>query len=392
MSIDPLVPHEQAAAQVDDWTPVGFDGFRFVARIVRRWRLIVGVTALSALIALAFALTRKPFFESRAAFLPPARDVSSSGQIAAYSLFAPSMQAATYMGFLKSSSVQRDVVARLNLMKTYGVSDTESAEAILQGGSFFDATQEGIVTIRAQASTPKLAADLANAYLLSVHDLTQKMAEQSLTQRSAFYADQLRQSRQALEQAEASLQANQEKGGILDAGSATQVAISAQARLQAAIQAAEVQLSSLLQSNTEASPAVVRARSEVAELRSQLARQSGKTGLGGHGVEAGGALPALAIQAVRRTREVREREAVYEALLHQTELNHMGQEDPGPELQVIDVATPPKRKAGPGRMRYLIGGTLAGFLLSLFWAASATWLIRMGGKLRLAVKAPGANH
>ena len=382
---------DQEAPHAEDWTPVRFDAFRFLVRIVRRWRFIAGITLCTALLGLAYALTRKPYFEARASFLPPAHDASSS-PMSAFNLFGPSLQAATYMGFLKSSTVQQDVAKRLRLDSVYKVRDVETAGAIVGGFSKFDATQEGIVTIKAQASTPRLAADIANAYLLAVHDLTQHMAEQSLSERAIFYAKQLKQSRQALEQSEASLQANQEKGGIFDSGSAAQVSVSAQARLQAAIQAAQVQLSSLLQSNTEASPAVIRARSEVAELRSQLAQQSGSTRRNGRGIEAGGALPGLAIEATRRTREVREREAVYEALLRQTEINHMGQEDPGPELQVIDMATPPQRKAGPGRMRYLVGGTLAGFLLAVFWAAAATWLARMAGKLRMAMQMTGTNH
>lgn len=373
----------------DDWTPVRFEGMRLVVRVLKRWRMIVATTLIFATLSLAFALTRKPFFEAKASFLPPARDASPS-PLSAFSLFSPSLQAATYLGFLKSSTVQHDVVTRLNLIKIYRVRDADAAASIVGGHTTVDSTQEGIITIKVQADTPKLAADLANAYLLAVHNLTQKMAEQSLTERAAFYTDQLRQSRQALEQAEAALQSNQEKGGILDPSSAAQVSISSQARLQASIQAAQVQLSSLLQSNTEASPAVIRAQSELAELRSQLARQAGAAAASGRGVEAGRALPGLAIQAARRTREVREHEAVYEGLLRQTELNHMGQEDPGPELQIIDVATPPLRKAGPGRLRYLIGGTFAGFLLSVMWAAGAPWTARMAGRLRLALHAAGS--
>ena len=370
----------------DDWSPVRFDGFRFLVRILRQWPLIASFTFLFALAGLFYALTRKPFFEARASFLPPARDIASAGQTNPFNLFAPSMQSATYMGFIRSSTVQHDVAKRLDLMRVYKVPDADTAAAIVGGKSTVDSTQDGIITIKTQADTPKLAADIGNAYLVAVYDLTRKMSEESLRQRASFYADQLSQSRRALEQAEASLQTNQERGGVLDPSGSTQVAIATQARLLAAIQAAEVQLSSLLQSNTETSPAVVRARSEVGELRAQLARQSGKSGGSARGIEAGGALPGLTIEAVRRSREVKEREAVYESLLRQTELNHMGQEDPGPQLQVIDVATPPLRKAGPGRLRYLVGGTAFGLFASLLYAALADWARGMLRKARTALR------
>ena len=377
---------EALPPQEEDWTPVRFDGLLFVARILRRWRFIALWTLVFAMLGLAYALTRKPFFEANASFLPPVRDIATTGQMNPFNLFAPNLQAATYMGFLKSSTVRHNIVEQLNLVSVWQARDEDVAADIVGASTTVDATQDGIVTIKTKAATPKLAADMANAYLNAVHALTRRMADESLRQRSSFYADQLSQSRRSLEEAEAALQANQERGGILDPVGSTQTAIAAQARLQATIQTAEVQLSSLRQSNTDESPAVIRAKTEVAELRAQLAQQSVKAAASARGVEAGGALPGLTIEAARRTRDVREQEAVYESLLRQTEANHMGQEDPGPQVQVIDVATVPKRKAGPGRLKYLVVGTGLGFVSSLLWVAAGNWLITFSRRMHDAMR------
>ncbi len=387
MTTEPAL-HTQAAAMHDDWTPVRFDGFQFLLRILRQWKFIAVCTVLAALLSLTYALSRKPFYTAKASFLPPERDLATSGP--AITFFAPSLQNATFLGFLQSSTVLHDVVNRLDLVEVYHAPDADAAAAILSGNSKPDVAQNGIVSIEAQADTPQLAADIANAYLQAVHDLTQKMSEESLSQRVSFYTGQLQQSRRSLEQAEAELQANQERGGILDPTGSTQLAISNQARLLTAIQQAQVQLSSLRQSNTESSPEVVRARSQLDELRSQLAQQSAKSGTAARGLQAGGALPGLTIEASRRVRDVREREAVYEALLKQTELTQMNETDPGPQLQVIDRARVPRRKAGPGRMKYLLIGTAAGFFLSFLWAAAGGWIRGFGRRVWVSLQREGA--
>jgi tyrosine-protein kinase Etk/Wzc len=209
-----------------------------------------------------------------------------------------------------------------------------------------------------------------------------------VTQRGEFYNDQVKAARSSLEAAESQLLANQEQGGILDPQGALQVSMSTEARLQASIQAAEVELSALAQSQTEQSPEVVRLRSRIGELRSQLAQQSSRPEQQHvRGVQAGGAIPRLSIEAMRRRRDVQERETIYEALLRQADYTKLNAEDPGPQLQVIDGAITSKHKAGPNRALMVMIGIFLGLALSTLWAAVEPTLRLNYARLRTETKA-----
>ncbi len=377
-----------------EWEATRFELIPFLARILRRYRMIAGVTIVCALIALAYAATRKPYFEGRATFLPPQRDASilsgaGGGILLGGGLFG-AQQSAMYIGFLNSRSVQEDVVQRAHLMDRLHLNDPDLARAVLMGESKFDMETNGVITVLIHDGEAQRSADIANAYLGALYDLNKRISQTAVTQRGEFYNDQVAAARASLEAAEKQLVANQEEGGILDPNGALQVSMSTEARLQASIQSAEVELRALLQSQTEQSPEAVRLRSRITELQSQLAQQSSKPGQRQRdvrGVEAGGAIPRLSIEANRRRRDVLEREAIYEAILRQADYTKLNAEDPGPQLQVIDRAVTQKRKAGPKRVLIVEIGTILGFVLSVLWAASEPVLRSTYVHLRAEMKA-----
>jgi tyrosine-protein kinase Etk/Wzc len=374
-----------------EWEPKRFDMIAGVARILRRYRMIAAVTGVIALLALAYAMTRKPYFEGVATFMPPQRDASvfgaaSGGLFLGGGLFG-AQQSAMYVGFLNSRSVQEDVVKRAHLMERFKIKDPDAARGMVASESKFDMQTNGVITVLIHDGEAQRAADIANAYLAALYDLNKRISQMSVTQRGEFYNDQVKAARVSLEAAETQLLANQEQGGILDPQGALQVSMSTEARLQASIQAAEVELSALTQGQTEQSPEVVRLRSRIGELRSQLAQQSSKPGQHVRGVQAGGAIPRLSIEAMRRRRDVQEREAIYEALLRQADYTKLNAEDPGPQLQVIDSAVTNKYKAGPNRARIVIIGMFVGLTLSCLWAAAEPTLRANYARLRVATQA-----
>ena len=214
------------------------------------------------------------------------------------------------------------------------------------------------------------------------------MSAASVAQRSEFYNQELAQARNALEQAEANLIATQQRIGILEPNSTTQLAISTEARLQASIQAAEVQLAILRQSQTDSNPEVVRQLSQLSQLRAQLAQQQAAVSGASARADAGkGTLPQQSLESVRSGRAVREREAVYETLLRQSDVTRLSETDPGPLLQVIDTAIVPLRKAGPDRRFMIMAGTLLGLVAGILYAASRGAFLTTYTRLRSRMRA-----
>jgi tyrosine-protein kinase Etk/Wzc len=376
----------------EEWAPRHFDLITLLARLARRFRMIAAVTLAFAILAGAYAFYKKPVFQARATFLPPQRDVSLAGGLGGGGLLLGgglfgAQQSAMYIGFLNSRSVQEDVVQRSHLVDRFRVKEPDAASGILGGESKFDMETNGVITILIKDKDPQRSADIANAYLGALYDLNKRISQTTVAQRGEFYNEQVSTARASLEAAEAQLVKNQEKGGILDAAGALQVSMSTEARLQASIQSAEVELSALLQSQTEQSPEAVRLRSRIGQLRSQLSQQSGSPDAHERGIQAGGAIPRLSIEAARRKRDVMEREAVYESILRQADYTRLSSEDPGPQLQVIDRAIKPKHKSSPNRPLYIIAGALLGFFLSIVWAAAEPMLRTSYVRLRSELKA-----
>jgi len=79
------------------------------------------------------------------------------------------------------------------------------------------------------------------------------------------------------------------------------------------------------------------------------------------------ALPGLTMELVRKMRDVKLNETLYDTLTEQYERARIASLDPGPQFQIVDRAIVPERKAGPPRKLIVIGGIILGFLFGLIW-------------------------
>jgi tyrosine-protein kinase Etk/Wzc len=150
---------------------------------------------------------------------------------------------------------------------------------------------------------------------------------------------------------------------VFPAGEA-QAGIAATAALQGELNAAEVRLAGLLLGGTEQNSEVVQARAQVAQLRAQLGHQQADSSASA-GLASNKRLPSLALAFAQREREVRLKETVFEALVQQYEKARLSSIDPGPQLQIVDQASAPEKKAGPNRRLIVIAGAAFGLFAGL---------------------------
>jgi tyrosine-protein kinase Etk/Wzc len=98
------------------------------------------------------------------------------------------------------------------------------------------------------------------------------------------------------------------------------------------------------------------------------------------------ALPGLAMELVRKMRDVKLNETLYDTLTQQYERARIESLDPGPQFQIVDRAIVPERKAGPPRKLIALGGIVLGFLAGLAWV----WVERPAKRLiRACLSDPG---
>ena len=152
--------------------------------------------------------------------------------------------------------------------------------------------------------------------------------------------------------------------------------------IQAQISANEVQLQVMESYLTPDNPEVVRMRSNLGELKKQLALM--ESGKGGKGQLPGDRMhpafitvPSLVLEYGRLFRELKVQEALYSMLTSQYEQAKIAEARDTPSVQVLDPGVPAERKSKPSiRLNMMIAGVLALFL-GIFLAFFLEYLEKM---------------
>lgn len=343
-----------------------------IRTLVAGWKFIATIALVGAILGLALCFVIKPWYTAGASFMPP-KDTDSLSPQPASILLGAADNTDSYLGMLNSRTVQDDVIDQLNLMAVYKAKLRVDARTQLSKKSKFTVTKNALVQVDVTADDPKLAADIANAYLEALYRLRGKMFDSSSDHRRVFFEKQLNDQKAALAQAESDLKSTQQQTGIVLPGSVAQAGLNATAQLQAQIGQGEARLAGLLASETEQNPQVVETRSELKQLEAQLLRQqSAPTGNGGKiGIATNGQLPELALENLRKEREVKLRELIYNSIVNQYEKARLSSVDPGPQLEIVDRAIAPERKSGPPRQLLVLGGATLGFIFGIVYLLAA---------------------
>jgi len=184
-----------------------------------------------------------------------------------------------------------------------------------------------------------------------------------------FFENQLQDTKENLIKAEQSLQAVQEKSGVIVLDKQAEALITNAALLRAQISEREVQLRVLRTSATDQNPVVMRLNSELRALRAELARmESSQGGSPGSAVDIPvGRIPEAAVDYVRARRELKLQEMLLEGMLRQYEIAKLDEAREGPVLQQVDVARVPDFKSKPTRSLIVLASTLLALLLVSAW-------------------------
>lgn len=337
-----------------------------VHKLVSSRRLMMLASLAGLLLGVIVYLLTPAYFVAEASFLPPQQQQQSplSALSAVFQAQSQVGTSDTYLALLQSRSVSDDVVDQLHLMQRFQTKSRVGARGQLNRMSKFKLSKNELITVTIKSKDPGLSSDIANAFLEALYRQNGLMVTSASSHREQFFRGQLQQQKEEVETAESDLRQTQEKTGlVLPEGEAT-AGIAATAQLQQQINLAETRLSGLLAGATEQNPEVVEARQELGTLRAALARQQAAAGHKANGLPSASQLPALAMENLRRQRELKLQETLYASLTEQYERARLSSVDPGPQLQIVDRAVRPEFKAGPNALLYAVGGALLGFFLA----------------------------
>jgi uncharacterized protein involved in exopolysaccharide biosynthesis len=272
------------------------------------------------------------------------------------------------IALLRSRSVEDAMIQRFDLMKLYKEKlPSDARKSLEKHTSIENDIKEGLIRIEIEDRDPKRACDMANAYVEEYQKLSQHLAIGEAGQRRLFFERQLVEAKNNLATAEEALKASQQKSGMIQLDSQAKALIQGVAELRAEIAYKEVEIRSLSLAETPSNPELRMAREQLAALQSQL-RQIGGTQSGQDSdlIVPRGKIPEAGMEYIRKLREVKYHELIFELLAKQFEVAKLDEAREGAMIQVVDPAVPPDRKSFPKLSLIVPAVTFVWLLLAIF--------------------------
>jgi tyrosine-protein kinase Etk/Wzc len=353
------------------------DALGLLIVLAKHKKLVLGLPLAAAVVAGLVSLLMPNIYSGTARILPPQQNQSTAaallgqlgnlGAVTANSL-AIKNPSDLYVGILKSRSVADSLIARFQLKELFKAETLDDTRKELEHITRISAGKDGLISIEVEDTDPMRAADIANAYVEELERTNDRLAVTEAAQRRLFFEKELRQQKEALASAEVELKKTQEKTGLIKLDEQGRALIEAVAQVRAQIAAKEVQIGAMRSFTTERNPDRLRAEMELRGLRQQLGQLEHDSGgvLKNSIFVPTAKVPEVGLEYVRKLREVKYQETLFELLAKQYELARLDESKDASIIQVLDRAVPPERKSKPRRaLIVILTGFLFGFLAVL---------------------------
>jgi uncharacterized protein involved in exopolysaccharide biosynthesis len=361
-----------------------------VIATARRW-LILKVTAVCTIAALLLAFLLPTRFTAKTTVLPPqegnslasalSSQLSNLGGLASLAGSALGMKSSNemYVTMLKSQAVEDAMINRYGLMKEYHCRYLSQARKVFEKRFEVDGNgKDGLIHISVDDGNPQRAAEMANGYVGQFRDLSQSLAITEAARRRVFFEQQLLQAKDNLTNAEEALKETEQKTGMLQLDSQARALIESAAMLRAQIEAKEVQIQMMRTYAGDQNANLVEAEQGLAGLRAQLVKLGGsKDEDSANLIQPKNAVTQTGLEYIRKYRDVKYNETIFEILARQYELAKLDEAKEGALIQTVDPAIVPDRRSFPPRLWILVAGVLVGLLAGNFTALTLAGLERM---------------
>ncbi len=343
----------------------------------KKWR-ILGWTLLFTFVFYGFSFLLPKWYKARTTVLPPSGEANSAifqlySQIPfAAGLPTPGTQKSKlFLDMLRSRTLAEHLVEKFNLQEKWHENSLEKALRRLWSQTDIMDTRDGLIVLQVKARQPRLAADLANAYVKELDALNrQKLVSRAHSARLYIEA-QLDSTETALKKASEKLAAFQKSHKAVSLPEQIKEAIDQASQLKAKIIARNVELTVASKTMKPGNPRIQALRTEIAALRQQYE----KIQFGGDQpltarkefFVAFAEAPEVGLQLAALTRKVKILETVYELLNRQYYQAKIEEAKDTPTIQVLDAAAPPEHKCCPSRSLIGFTGGFLAFLVLVFW-------------------------
>jgi uncharacterized protein involved in exopolysaccharide biosynthesis len=403
---DETIDREATSLQAPDWRPTagaggGNPGERNLLDLLivlsRRKRTILRTTLAAAVLGAIVAFVWPNRYTATASILPPQQSQSLAasmiGQLGALGPMAAMAQkdlglknpSDLYVGMLRSRTAEDALIRRFDLRRAYRDKRMSDARKDLEKASSIVVGKEGFISISVEDRDRSRAPQIANAYVDELRKLTQDLAVTEAGQRRIFFERQLELAKNNLADAEQSLKETEQTTGLIQLDGQAKAIIESVVKLRAAIAAKEIELHARRLFSTEQNPDVQLGEQQLSGMRAQLALLENESGRPGDGLGNApgnvqvpvGNVPEAGLQYVRKLRDVKYAETMFELLAKQYEAARLDEARTAAVIQVVDPALEPDRKSSPLRSLIVALAALLGFFSSCIYGLLAEAWHRM---------------
>jgi tyrosine-protein kinase Etk/Wzc len=348
-----------------------------------RKMFILKSTAAVAALAVIVCLVIPNRYTATASILPPQQNsspgaalLSQLGSLGSLGLLSGSLGLSGLknpndlaIALLKSRSVEEAMIQRFDLKKLYKQKRMSDARKAFEGHSDIENNlKDGLIRVSITDRDPQRAADMTNAYVEEYKRFSASLAVTEASQRRLFFEQQLEQAKNKLGVAEEAMKTTEQTTGMIQLDSQARALIESVATLRAQIAAKEVQIRGMSLYAAEGNPDLLIAKEQLIELQRQQKELGGsQSGIDSDLIVPRGKLPEAGLDYVRKLRDVKYNEVIFELLARQFEVAKLDEAREGAVTQVIDSAVPPDRKSFPRLTIIGPAATLSWLLLAILW-------------------------
>ena len=276
-----------------------------------------------------------------------------------------------YIGILESRTIADGIIKKFDLKQVYGDRDFYAARKHLARNTTISAGKDTLIRIRVEDHDAKRSADLANAYVEELSRQNSTVALTEASQRRLFFETQLAKEKDLLANAEIALRDTQQVTGLVVPTGQAEAIIRSVSQLRAEILSREAQVEAMKLYVADDNPKFQIVKRELGTLQAELAKLERGNHTSGTPEVPTSQLPQAGLEYIRKYRDVKYHEALFEVLSKQYEAARLDEAKAGPMVQVIDKAVVPERRSWPPRTILIC--TTAGFsaIASICWVMVA---------------------
>jgi tyrosine-protein kinase Etk/Wzc len=342
---------------------------------LKRKRLIVLGSAILAMLTAAACLIMTPVYRATVGVMPPQSGSSSTmgqllGQFAGVASMVlgttTSMTGNLYIGLLQTEGVLDAIIDKFDVIKRENLKTREDArDFLVKNVLVADMNLDsGIVTLSADDANPKRSMDMTTTFASELKKVFDGIATTDAGKRRVFFENQLKKTNDDLAKAEVDLRTFAETTGAIRVDEQATATLSVIMGMKSNIAAKEVSLEVLKTFAAKNNPDLKRAQQELQSLREQLKRLEEKQEIVTPGaVIPTEQIPGLGMEYLRRYREFKYQEMLYELLVKQYEAARLEEAKESTPVQIIYQATLPTRPAKPKTILVTIIAGGVGFFL-----------------------------